>query len=250
MIRRWILCVISVVVVMVRAQSSYNSSPGVCTSQKIDHSNLTGEALYQAILNDYIATNTQLNTIATANMNRTLNNQTDFFLNVIVTSGKTIQLIIDLGSGKLPINFNSCYAVISNSGTVLDATIQHANDVITGGTCDQLTGEAKYQYLLQQLGQFYTQDFAIADANAANPNPYPGTYLQTLLDAANNTRKMLDLWHSIQAGTAGAFNATVCELLTGVVALSNSPQVNISSSLGRQKSADHFDGKLIPFFMV
>ncbi|XP_055342248.1 uncharacterized protein LOC129590846 [Paramacrobiotus metropolitanus] len=209
----WLLLAI----LSIRAEAQ---SPSCAPAKPASWNGLTGEALYKQVDRDYATYVGELSAIASANVNKPLNNDTGLFLTIVIQGQQNAQLVGDIASGKQPVNEANCLTISNQTVTQINGVMQHANDVIPGATCDQLiqqkancdmaqTGlqcEGRYQYILQQLGQVFVELFVVADANANATNP--GKYLNNFLSAARNVRIM----QSVVAGTAGPFNATACEL--------------------------------------
>lgn len=149
-----------------------------------NYSNLSGEALFKQLLSDLATQEVAVNNVAKANPNTPINNSSGFFLSVILNINQDNLKLQSLLNGAT-LTGADCLATNQRLGQDIANVQGHAQDTIPGGSCSSLTGDAQYQYQLQQLGQALNNVQVQAQLPANVQNTYPGPYL-TIIQNLNS----------------------------------------------------------------
>ncbi|XP_055357429.1 uncharacterized protein LOC129602438 [Paramacrobiotus metropolitanus] len=156
--------IVAAIVASVSAQSGSGSS-ATCNAAPKTYPNLTGEALYQQLLADLSVSEVEVNNVAKSNPNVPINNSSGLFLSGLLALNRDNLQLLGLANNA-DITGPACLQLATSLSNDIQLGLGHASDIIPGA-CDSLTGEAKYQFILQKLGAALTN---LVQAGQAHQN--------------------------------------------------------------------------------
>ncbi|XP_055332520.1 uncharacterized protein LOC129584387 [Paramacrobiotus metropolitanus] len=190
MVFRLIVAALFAVSVHSQAYGSYGTNSASCNPADRSYPNLSGDDLYRQYIKDLGDAENMFMTAAASVFvpGAPISNSSGFFTGIlqqIYSANLKLQAII---KGSSPPNGTECLELVKNIGYLIQQSQLHSKDVIPGGACSSLTGEARYQYLLQNFGGL--ADIVDQQGVAHQNDAYPGKWLAIFINTYKSKKRI------------------------------------------------------------